>query len=107
MTADENLSETQIIERVEARMEQRESRTPHSRLIEDIGFIVGIVQAMLYGTLEALRHSGVVFGKCEAETGFPWITVIIFIGCVLPKTVGRATTGKIWEFAAGRLGAKS
>jgi hypothetical protein len=99
-----DLSETQIVERVQARIDTKGKS--HSRFIEDLLAIAGIIQAMLYGTLEALRHSGVVFGKCEAESGFPWITVIIFLGCVLPKTVGRATAGAVWQTISQKLGGK-
>jgi hypothetical protein len=35
------------------------------------------------------------------------VTLVIFIGCVLPKTVGRATAGKVWELLGGRIGNKS
>jgi hypothetical protein len=88
-----DLSETQM-ERVAVKIEQRGGASRH---IENALAIAGIAQALLYGTLEALRHSGISFGTCEAPEGIPWITVMIFAGCVAPKTLGRATAGKLWE----------
>lgn len=81
--------------------------TEKSRHIENALAIAGILQALLYGTLEALRHAGISFGKCEPADGIPWVTVMIFAGCVAPKTLGRATAGKVWDVVAGRFGGKS
>lgn len=76
----------------------------HSRRLEDWGMIVGIAQAALYGVAEFLIHIGVVTPK---STGIPWMTIALFFGCVLPKTLGRATAGKIWEIIASRFGGKA
>lgn len=78
------------------------SSPPKSRLIEDILAVAGIVQAMFYGTIEGLTRAGIL-GHNE-HAGFPWVTTIIFLGCVLPKTVGRMTAGKIWETLGARFG---
>lgn len=78
----------------------------HSRWIEDIGFFVGILQALFYGALEALRSAGFKLGDCPTDHPFPWVTIIIFLGCVAPKTLGRATTGRIWQAIGDKLGAK-
>jgi hypothetical protein len=90
----DDFSDTKM-ERLAVKIEQRSS--PASRHIENALAIAGIIQALLYGTLEALRHNGIAFGKCEAPDGIPWVTVLIFMGCVAPKTLGRATAGKLWE----------
>lgn len=68
-----------------------------SRLLEDFAFVIGILQAVGYGVAEMLGELGVRIGPCEASTGFPTITVVVFLGCVVPKMLGRATAGKIWE----------
>lgn len=85
---------TGIAEQVAVKLEQR---SPASRHIENALAVAGIAQALLYGTLESLAHSGIRFGTCESPSGIPWITVMIFMGCVAPKTLGRATAGKLWE----------
>lgn len=100
-----NLSDTQV-ERVVERF-QHKPAAKGSRFIEDALAIAGIIQAMVYGTLEALRHSGVAFGKCEAASGFPWVTISILALCVAPKTLGRATAGRIWDRIAPSIGGKS
>ena len=82
---------------VERAVEKVQRQSSASRHIENGLAIAGIVQALLYGTLESLAHSGIKFGACEAPQGIPWITVMIFAGCVAPKTLGRATAGKLWE----------
>lgn len=97
------LSET-AVERIAVRVQERGAA---SRYIENGLAIVGILQAGLYGTLEALASVGWRLGKCEAETGFPWITAFILGVCVLPKTVGRATAGKVWETLGAIVGRKA
>lgn len=95
MTPPEDMSAT-MAEDLKAMREQfKQGRT--SRRVEDALAIVGILQAVAYGTVESLAAAGWRFGACAPATGFPWITAIIFLGCVLPKTLGRATAGKIWE----------
>lgn len=73
------------------------------RWIENILAIVGILQAALYGTMEALARGG--FLQHNEHAGFPWITLAILGVCVLPKTVGRATAGRVWDAVATRVGA--
>jgi hypothetical protein len=70
---------------------------PASRRIENALALVGIAQAALYGTIEALKEAGWQMGPCQTNGGIPWVTLAVFVGCVLPKTLGRATAGKIWE----------
>lgn len=77
-----------------------------SRGIENWLAGAGIVQAAFYGVAEGLARLGVHVGSKEPDTSFPWITVIIFVGCVLPKTVGRATSGKLLGAIASRFGGR-
>lgn len=81
-----------------------ETRVPgagKSRLIEDLLAVAGIAQAMFYGTIEGLTRAGVL--EHNEHAGFPWVTVAIFLGCVLPKTVGRMTAGRVWEALGARF----
>lgn len=68
-----------------------------SRFLEDFAFVVAILQAIGYGVAEMLGEQGVRLGRCEANEGFPYVTIVLFLGCVAPKMLGRATAGKIWE----------
>lgn len=101
-----DLSDTQIIERVEARLEEKEAKTPRHRYIEDIGFICAIFLGMTYGLAESARRVGWCHGDCTKDPGFPWVTITFAAMCILPKMLGRATSGKIWELAASRFGGK-
>lgn len=67
---------------------------PRSRGFEDLGFLVGIVNATLY-TL------GVQLGTAQPET---WAVVALNVTLIGPKMLGRATAGRIWERIAGRRG---
>ena len=87
------MSDTQI----DRAVERVQRQSPTSRHIENGLAIAGLFQAMLYGTIEALAHAGIRLGPCAAPEGFPWVTLCIFAGCVAPKTLGRATAGKLWE----------
>lgn len=98
-----DLSDTQVARIADV----MESRTPadrsHSRMVEDIGFGVGVIMALVYGSLEALRSVGWSLGKCEVTPGLPWVTIIMVTLCVAPKMLGRATAGKVWAGLAGLL----
>lgn len=74
-----------------------------SRLLEDIAFIVGIAIAVLYAIGEFLTSMGWCIKTCNPHAGVPWMTVVLFAGCVLPKTLGRATAGKVWDAIASRV----
>lgn len=69
-----------------------------ARGVEDYGMYVGLAIAALYGLSEAVVYTATSLGLVPepGETRVPWITVILFVGCVLPKTIGRVTTGKVW-----------
>lgn len=91
-----DLSETMVeraVERIQIRHPERNTAGRH---IENALAIAGTAQVALYGTLEALSRSGYMLGTCKPSTGVPWVTLAFFFGAVLPKTVGRATAGKIW-----------
>lgn len=63
-----------------------------SRVLEDLGFLVGIILAVLY-----------VLGV-KVGTGNPpaWAVVSIIATLVAPKMIGRATAGRAWERIFGR-----
>jgi hypothetical protein len=71
-----------------------------SRKIENWLAVLGGVIAAAYVVgveiLPAVLHS---LGKAGApgDHEFPWGVVILVAALVLPKTVGRATAGKVWE----------
>lgn len=88
---------TAVVDAVVERMEASERKTPHSRIIEDVLAFAGIFQALFYGVLEALRSAGFKLGDCPTEHSFPWVTLSILACCVAPKTLGRATAGKVWS----------
>lgn len=101
-----DLSATQI-ERVAVAIEQRAPANPRHRWLEDLGFIIAILMMITYGAAETLSSLGWRLGTCAVETRIPWVTLALAFMCILPKTVGRATTGKLWDAIAGRLGAKT
>lgn len=78
--------------------EQREGVRTFSRQLEDAAFIVAIVIAALFGVGEFLIHIGIVTPPEHRD--FPYMTLILFVGCVLPKYLGRATMGQIWIIIA-------
>lgn len=66
------------------------------RMVENIGFLGGALVAVLYGTAEAAQQAGLLQNPAHSR-GIPWGLVIIVGALVLPKTLGRATAGKIWQ----------
>ena len=82
-----------------------ESRTvtPFSRKVEDGGFLTAIVLVSLWCLVAVLKSAGFKLGPCGKDpTGFPWEFVILCSVLVIPKTVGRATAGGIWDKLPGR-----
>ena len=75
------------------------------RYIENWLAALGGLTATAYVVLvEVLPHSGLV--SCQAPSphpGFPWGVVILVAAMVAPKTLGRATAGKVWDVVARRL----
>lgn len=75
------------------------------RRAENIGFYVAITIAALLGLVEIADRAGIL---PNAETGsFPWGVVLLQVMLVLPKTLGRATAGKVWDALAGALERKA
>lgn len=66
-----------------------------SRLLEDIGFASGVGIGVFAGVREALGLG---------PAGFPWILLIVMAALVAPKTLGRATSGRLWSAISTRLG---
>lgn len=69
-------------------------RVEAHRTVEERGFYVGLFVAGLFSLGEFLVYVGVV--APAAGRGIPWLTVMFFAGCVLPITIGKATTGRAW-----------
>lgn len=65
---------------------------PRSRILEDVGFLVGILLAVLYVL-------GVHPGPAQPPA---WAAVCIILTCIAPKLIGRATTGRVWTLFASR-----
>jgi len=78
-----------------------------SRNIEDGLAIAGIIVGALYVVaVEIFPHACYSSGFCErapVAQPFPWIVFCVIAACVLPKTVGRATAGKVWEIIGSRI----
>ncbi len=66
-----------------------------SRLLEDVGFGAGVGIGVFAAGREALGLG---------PDGFPWVLLIVVAALVAPKTLGRATSGKMWSAIAAKLG---
>lgn len=73
-----------------------------SRILEDVGFAAAIALGLLYGIAEALARIGLYVGDKAPDTSFPWGLLIVMSIMAAPKTLGRATAGRIWDVIAGR-----
>lgn len=99
---DDDLTKTDVREMITADRDElakrlNEKHAHRGRNVEDIAMYVGLVQAALYGFVEALVFLLRSLGKIpDGPHPFPWVTMALFLGCILPKTVGRATAGRIW-----------
>lgn len=74
-----------------------------NRLIENsLAILGGAIAAAYVVFVEILPHSGM--GSCHpppTHAGFPWGVVILVSAMVAPKTLSRATAGRVWESLAG------
>lgn len=70
----------------------REKAAEHGRVVENILALGGGGLLLFTGYREALA-------SC-ANHPFPWAAFIIGAICVAPKTLGRATAGRIWGMVA-------
>jgi hypothetical protein len=79
-----------------------------SRVAEDIGFLLATVIATVFVLAESAARIGLKVGECAYDSNFPWGLVVLVCALVLPKTLGRATAGKVWSFVGSRIsGSKS
>lgn len=85
---------------------EQQSHVHHvSRKVEDYGLIVAFGLGACYGLSEIVVHAVVSLGvRPRVDAPFPWIIVMFFLGCILPKTLGRATTGSVWIILAQAVG---
>ena len=65
--------------------------------------IAGGFVLALYAITESLARLGIHFGPCVDGHGFPWGQLITGGILVMPKTLGRATSGRVWEGIAGLI----
>lgn len=74
------------------------------RWVEDLGFLAAILIALVYGAAEAMRVVGFCATRpCSTDHAFPWGLLIICACLVLPKTVGRASAGAVWQAIGERI----
>jgi len=72
-----------------------------NRGVENGLAVAGALPLVLYGLGEAAHTVNLCFGECTtSEHSFPWAILLGALVLVLPKTVGRATTGRVWEILA-------
>jgi hypothetical protein len=74
-----------------------------SRILEDVGFGAAILLGVIYGVAEALARVGVRIGEHAPDASFPWGLLIVMAVLAAPKTVGRASAGRVWDAVAGML----
>jgi hypothetical protein len=72
-----------------------------SRWIENgLAVLGGLIAAAYVVGVEI--YPAIAFTTAPSGHGFPWGVVILVAALVLPKTVGRATAGKVWDVIGGR-----
>jgi len=70
--------------------------TRYTRWIEDMGLLLAILIGVAYVGAEMG-----LWGQTPA--GIPWGLLIVMAVLVAPKTLGRATAGKVWDAVSARL----
>lgn len=75
--------------------------------IKNVTFLLAVCIACLYVLAEAASRVGLLLGKCESNNSFPWGVVVVVAALVLPETVGRAASSKLFEALSGRISGKS
>lgn len=74
-----------------------------SRKVEDGGLLICVVMFGLWMLTAVLKNAGYIVGPCKnLSSGFPWEFLVSGAMLALPKIVGRATAGRVWEKLAGR-----
>lgn len=67
------------------------------RTLENAGFVLGLVVGGLQAFAEVTIYFLVSIGSVvRTDAPFPWFVAMFFIGCILPKYLGRATAGQVW-----------
>lgn len=82
----------------------------HRWIENSLAILGGLIVATYVIGVEVLPHIVYALGKCTAPPndahGIPWGVIIAAGILVLPKTVSRATYGKIWDTIAEKIGKK-
>lgn len=71
------------------------------RLLENVGFLMGIIVVSGFGAAEAVGHLGMRLGDCGHIDGIPWGIVTVAGVLCMPKMFGKVTAGQVWIKAAG------
>lgn len=66
-----------------------------SRVLEDVGFFAAIALGIFAGIREALSTA--------VDRPFPWALLIVMALLAAPKTIGRASAGRVWAAIAGLI----
>ena len=76
-----------------------------SRKVEDGGLLICVLMFGLWMLTAVLKNAGYIVGPCKnLSSGFPWEFLVSGAMLALPKIIGRATAGRVWEKLAGRGG---
>ncbi len=74
-----------------------------SRALENAAFALAVLLGTAYVIfVEILPAIGWRLGEADHVHNFPWGLFAILTLLVAPKTVGRATAGKVWDRVASR-----
>ena len=73
----------------------------HGRRAENALIWVAVGAVVLRVLVETVHEIAGMFLTLKPHPHpFPWAFVAIFLGSILPKTLGRASAGKVWEILA-------
>ena len=80
--------------------------THPSRYIEDAGMIAAIGIGTIFSLVKisVYAYCSIRAGCAIYQPGFPTEFWLLMLVLVLPKTIGRASAGKVWEILANRGG---
>lgn len=77
----------------------------HRWIENGLAILGGLLAATYVIGVEVVPHVSYGLGRCQAppaaEGGFPWGVAMVIAALVLPKTVGRATSGRVWSALSG------
>lgn len=75
-----------------------------ARWVENAAAIVGLLIAAATAGAEGYAvFAAAKSGACALDFHVPWGNVLLVVACVLPKTLGRSTAGKIWGAVGKRF----